>query len=387
MSGRWSGRRGGAANRWLDRRTAPLGARRGGVDAIGWPAAPYLLVALALSLVTACAPATPGGGATAATSPTAGGATFHNPIQLGGHDPWVIQDGDYYYLSESRADGSIWITKSTAQNLTDMTAAGVATRVWSRPLSAAPNCADVWAPELHRIGDRWVIYYAATTCGGNNALHRMFALESDTSDPMGTYHEAGQVTDSANRWAIDGTRFEFKGQAYFVWSGWAGETDGPQNLYIAAMSDPFTLVGQGVLISEPTYDWERRGAPINEGPEAIVTPDAVFLTYSASASWGDDYCLGMLTGRGDDLLDPAAWTKTPTAVFSRTDDVFGPGHASFTRSPDGTQDWIVYHSARASGSGWDRVLNAQPFGWADAAPVFGTPVSPAQALPVPSGQV
>jgi len=326
------------------------------------------------------------GSATTSTASTAGGATFHNPIQRGGQDPWVIQDGDYYYLSESRADGSIWVTRSIARNLTDITS-GMATRVWSRPLGAAPNCADVWAPELHHIGDRWVIYYAATTCGGNNAKHRMFALESDTSDPMGTYHEAGQVTDSANRWAIDGTRFEYKGQAYFVWSGWPGTTDGQQNLYIATMSDPFTLVGEGVLLSSPTYAWERRAMPINEGPEAIVTDDAVFLVYSASGSWTDDYCLGMLTGRGDDLLDPAAWTKTPEAVFAKTTDVFGPGHASFTRSPDGTQDWIVYHSARVSGSGWDRVVNAQPFTWAGGVPVFGAPVSPTVAQAVPSGQV
>jgi len=328
-----------------------------------------------------CGPADPTGGT------TTDGTTFRNPIEQTGQDPWVVQDGDFYYLSQSRTDGTIWVTRSAARNLTRMTHAGTTVQVWSRPLAGAPNCANVWAPELHHIGDRWVIYYAATTCSGDNALHRMFALASDTSDPMGTYHEAGQVTDSANRWAIDGTRFEFRGQAYFVWSGWPGTRNGRQNLYIAKMADPFTLVGEGVRLSEPTYDWERRGMPINEGPEAIVTGDAVFLVYSASGSWTNDYCLGMLTGRGPDLLDPAAWTKTPEPVFAKTKDVFGPGHASFVRSPDGTQDWIVYHSARFSGAGWDRIVNAQPFSWADGVPVFGSPISPTTAQPIPSGQV
>ena len=339
-------------------------------------------MAALLPLVVACT-----GGADGhqpSSSQTLVGPTFQNPIVETGQDPYVIQYNDYYYLIQSQF-GGIWITKSPKANLTDIAAAGLTVKVWSYP-SKGPNCADIWAPELHQMGDRWVIYYAATTCDANNDNHRMFALESDSSDPMGSYTDRGQVSDSANRWAIDGTSFSFKGQSYFVWSGWPGSTNGQQNLYIAKMLDPFTLEGEGVLLSQPTYDWERQAMPINEGPEALVKDDTVFLIYSASGSWTDDYCLGMLISRGDDLLDPAAWTKQPQPVFSGTDEVFGPGHASFVLSPDGTQDWIVYHSARYSGAGWDRIINAQPFQWVDGLPVFGTPMPSGTRQPVPSGQ-
>jgi GH43 family beta-xylosidase len=311
--------------------------------------------------------------------------TYENPIVGSGQDPWVIFYNDYYYLIQSQS-GGLWITKSAKDNLTDLALSGTTTKVWTPP-ATGPDCTDLWAPELHQIDGHWIIYYAATTCDANNANHRMFALQSTTDDPMGPYQDMGQVTDSNDRWAIDGTEFEYRGQAYFVWSGWPGTVDGQQNLYIAKMSDPFTLDGEGVLLSQPTYDWERQAMPINEGPEAIVKDDTVYLTFSASGSWTDDYCLGLLTGQGDDLLDPAVWTKTPDPVFSKTADVFGPGHASFVSSPDGTQDWMVYHSALFSGAGWTRVIDTQQFTWTDGRPNFGTPVSPGTSQSVPSGQL
>jgi GH43 family beta-xylosidase len=94
----------------------------------------------------------------------------------------------------------------------------------------------------------------------------------------------------------------------------------------------------------------------------------------------------MLTLHGDPA-DAKAWVKSAQPVFASTADVFGPGHASFTTSPDGTQPWIVYHSARFSGAGWDRVIDAQPFRWrADGSPDFGRPVPPEKPIRVPSGE-
>lgn len=308
---------------------------------------------------------------------------FTNPIKDVANDPYVIQDGSHYLLVES-AEGGIWITTSPEDNLTDLEQ-GERTRVWTPPADG-PNCRDVWAPELHRVESKWYIYYAATTCDRDNANHRMFVLESETDDPLGPYLDRGKIADDADRWAIDGARFEFGGRVYFAWSGWPAATDGQQNLYLAEMTSPTTLAGTGVLISEPTLDFERHTMPINEGPQALVTDENVFLVYSASASWTDDYGYGLLTGTGDDLLAPAAWKKTPHSVFAKTEDVFGPGHGSFVRSPDGEEDWMVYHSARYSGAGWDRIMNAQRFTWQDGVPDFGTPLGEAEQ-PLPSGQI
>ena len=46
-----------------------------------------------------------------------------------------------------------------------------------------------------------------------------------------------------------------------------------------------------------------------------------------------------------DLLNPNSWTKALKPVFCANEDTsqFGPGHNSFTSTPDGT-DILVYHA-------------------------------------------
>jgi GH43 family beta-xylosidase len=82
-----------------------------------------------------------------------------------------------------------------------------------------------------------------------------------------------------------------------------------------------------------------------------------------------------------------SWRKVKQPVFSRKDEVFGPGHASFTKSPDGKEDWIIYHAARHKGAGWDRNVRIQPFTWSSSGePIFGDPVPEGHELPIPSGR-
>jgi GH43 family beta-xylosidase len=129
------------------------------------------------------------------------------------------------------------------------------------------------------------IYFSATTCDGNNNNHSIFALQNNNADPFSrSFTFQGQVNDSTNTWAIDGTVFEHpSGQLYFIWSGWATSVPGPQLLYIAEMSDPLTISSQRVLISTPTYAWEQSGgAQINEGPEVTIQNNVISLVYSAS---------------------------------------------------------------------------------------------------------
>ena len=324
------------------------------------------------------------GAARGAASPSPSGPTFENPILSTGADPWVIRWQHHYLLAESR-DGGIWLTESPTDDLTGL-ASGTSHKIWTYP-STGPDSMDVWAPELHRIGDRWYVYFAATTADGDNANHRMFVLESASDDPMSAYTDRGRISDAADRWAIDGTTFSWHGKDYFVWSGWPGATDGQQNLYIARMASPTRIEGTGVLLSSPTLPWERKGMPIEEGPEALVHGGRLMLVYSASGSFTDDYCLGMLRLTGGDPLDPSSWTKSAKPVFASDADVTAPGHASFTTSPDGKQDWIVYHSARYPGAGWDRVIDTQRFTWhADGTPDFGEPIGSSTPQALPSGQ-
>ena len=54
---------------------------------------------------------------------------------------------------------------------------------------------------------------------------------------------------------------------------------------------------------------------------------------------------------------------------------YGVGHASFTTSPDGSENWIVYHGMSDPTNGWSaRNIRAQQFTWSeDGTPNFPRP--------------
>jgi GH43 family beta-xylosidase len=201
---------------------------------------------------------------------------------------------------------------------------------------------------------------------------------------LGPYVSAGKLALTPDRWAIDGTLLVHPKtkRLYYLWSGWEGTENTAQHLYICPMADPLTPSGERVKISSPELAWEKRGSggpgklpTINEGPQVLERNGTIHVVYSAAGSWCDDYCLGRLTlPPSGDPLSPSAWKKHHEPVFAKTTSVFGPGHCSFVREgKKNKQDWIVYHSARHAGSGWDRVIRAQTFQWEGDIPIFGAP--------------
>lgn len=295
-------------------------------------------------------------------------AEFTNPILPSGADPWVIRDGDTYYYCYSGGNG---VYVSAAKSLPEITPDG-GVKVYTAPENTMYS-AEYWAPELHKIKGKWYIYVAADD--GDNYNHRMYVLECTGDTPTDEFKMVGKLTDSTDKWAIDGTVLQYGGECYFVWSGWEGDVNVSQNIYIAHMKSPTEIDSERVLLSKPDLRFERQGGTpfINEGPVALLHGDSVHIIYSGSGSWSDYYCLGKLSFGGGDIMDPAAWTKSDKAVFERTDKVFGPGHCSFTTAPDDTV-WMVYHANEESGTGWGgRSVWIKPIEWDGDEPVLGTP--------------
>ena len=281
----------------------------------------------------------------------------------GGCDPWFYEHEGRYYYCYSQGNG---MGVKSADKLADLYFAE-GRRAYTAP-GGEMYSSDYWAPEMHFIDGGWDIYVAADD--GQKENHRMYVFPCEPPD--GDYVFEGKISDSTDRWAIDGTVLKYNGELWFIWSGWEGEIDGGQNLYIAHMDSPTHIDGKRVLISRPTLPWEKKGMAINEGPEILYRGDKVFLAFSASGSWTDDYCIGMLTLVGDPGKK-IGWAKNPLPVFKKADTAFGPGHCSFVQS--GGIDYIVYHANVVSGTGWnDRSIRIQPFSFFAGAPVFGTPL-------------
>jgi GH43 family beta-xylosidase len=319
--------------------------------------------------------------------------TFTNPLFPSGADPWIIwKDGYYYYTNTSGS--RLFLRKG--KNLDDLKVS-IGKTIWTPPAGTSYS-KEIWAPELHFVQGKWYMYFAADD--GTNKNHRMYVVENTSSDPMeGTWVFKGKVSDPSDKWAIDGSVFEYSGKLYMVWSGWEGDVDGQQNIYIAGMKNPWTIEGDRVRISAPEYDWEKIGdlnrvevphVNVNEGPVSLVHNGKLFLIFSASGCWTDSYCLGMLTFTGkDDLLNPASWIKNPYPVFRQKPDsrAYAPGHNSFFSSPDGVENWILYHANSDAGQGCGRYRSprAQKFTWKDdGTPDFGEPLSAGIPVEIPS---
>jgi GH43 family beta-xylosidase len=315
-----------------------------------------------------------------------------NPLLPSGPDPWITtKDGYYYYMNTTGR--TLEIRKT--QKISELASAPPKV-VWRAPESG-PYSKDVWAPELHFLRGKWYIYFAADA--GQNESHRIYALENASPDPTaGEWVMKGKVSDPTDRWAIDATVFEHNGKLYMAWSGWAGETNGRQDIYIAEMSDPWTIKGKRIRLSSPELPWERTEkasktrVDVDEGPEFLEHGGKIFLVYSAGGCWTDGYALGMLTTSASaDLLNAKSWKKTnsPILASSESAKAFGPGHNGFFQSPDGKEDWIIYHANPGPGMGCGnrRAPHVQRFTWnSDGTPNFGRPVEAGRDIPAPSGE-
>ncbi|MDR2627723.1 MAG: family 43 glycosylhydrolase [Dysgonamonadaceae bacterium] len=335
--------------------------------------------------------------------------TFTNPITAI-PDPWIIKHDGYYYICKAQGNG-INISRSNK-----LSAISATKSVWKCPSDGSNkpwNIAHVWAPELHRIDGKWYIYYAAGRPHAETNSYqyqRSGVLRAKTDDPMGEWEDMGMLytgdvyqegiapTAGNTNYAIDLGVFRLNGQLYAVWSGYpAGSSE--QKLYIAQMSNPYTISSSRTVISSATQSWERYSATINEGPAFLKNTEKgkFFVVYSCNGSWTKQYRLGYVV-LNDTLADPTKtsnWTKSASEVFYRCDDtssrdgVNGVGHCSFTKSPDDSEDWIVYHVKNRNDNTWEsgRSTFIQQFTWkADGTPDFGTPVGWGEAVALPSGE-
>ena len=280
---------------------------------------------------------------------------FTNPL-MQGQDPQVeFRDGMFNLV---QSDGcTIRLRQSS-------TLGGLATAADQIVLS--PGCGNLWAPEIHRFGDRWYLYYTLDSGGSL----RVFVAESEGTSPTGPYTSRGILV--SGYWNIDGSVFAGPdGRLYFVCSGIPKAS---QYILIAPMSNPYTLSGPPVTVSTPDRPWELNGT-VNEGPFGFTHNGRTFIVYSASGCWTDDYCLGLLTLTGTNPLDPNAWTKSGP-VFTKQPGAYGPGHNGVFADGAG-QWWNIYHANNLTnqGCGGYRQIRIQRVSWdSDNLPVFGSPV-------------
>lgn len=314
------------------------------------------------------------------------GALFHN--------------GMYYYIRGVDDKICLWALK----DITEITHEPTKT-IW--PVDDSQSYSHIWDPQIHYINGKWYVYFSMDD--GDSDNRQLHVLENASPDPLeGEFVLKGKIsTDPHNNLAIYGHPFVHKGKLYLLWSGWKNKRifEEMQCLYIAEMSDPWTLASERVLISEPKYEWEcqwvgtdgnKAAYPVyvNEMPFLFHSrdKDKLLVYYSASANWTPYHCIGLLVTSADsDPLSPASWTKLSEPVFRQSpeNNAYAPGNICFVPSPD-YKEWYMLYLVRNSLHDMlmvdSRSLRMQPIGWdEEGLPLLGKPAKEGEVFRKPSG--
>lgn len=249
-----------------------------------------------------------------------------------------------------------------------------------------------WSSEIHKLDGKWYVYYTAASVGTDNNTQRNYVIESSDANPLtDTWTFKGQmVNSSADYYATNPTVTEINGTRYFLYAGRASASETSLNIYISAMTNPWTLSGSRTEI----YTSEDLSGTVNgEAPSVLVSSDKVFLTYTANGCGTEHGKTGLMYM--DDLtknpLLVSSWTKVGTPVFDDHPEVsaFNPNHQTFFKSPDGTEVWFSY-TARFDDGPWcdnHRTTRAQKLTFdANGMPQFGTIAEMGKPMAAPKGE-
>lgn len=280
-------------------------------------------------------------------------ADYANPLIKERADPYVVrgEDGYFYFTASYPAYGNVNKGYDRIILRQSSTVAGLANAeektIWQAHASGI-MAKHIWAPEMHYIGGKWYIFFAAGASTDVWAI-RPYVLQCD-GDPMtGKWTECGQMqaasddTDSFRSFSLDMTYFENGGKHYVIWA----EIKGDSSLFMAEINpaEPWKLISKPILLTKPEYSWELVNHRVNEGAAVLKVNGRVYVFFSASGT-GSEYCVGrMWADENADLMNTASWHKEKNAVLSTSDldGESGPGHNSFVTDENGNL-LIVYHA-------------------------------------------
>lgn len=222
---------------------------------------------------------------------------------------------------------------------------------WSAPVDAMPRLpswarrygSDIWAPEVMKIGDRYVMYFSARHARKMRPDGQTLCVGVAVADaPEGPFRAQGEpLTCGGNVGAIDASPFR-DGEDLWLYVKTDGNCCGvPTGIIAQRLSqDGLSLAGEPQLLSGVTNDqpWEGK---VVEAPQMIKRGPVYWLFYSANDYSNDKYATGyaMCKTPAGPCLDAG---ENPVLKSEAGDPpLVGPGHQSLFEI-DGDM-WIAYH--------------------------------------------
>jgi len=204
----------------------------------------------------------------------------------------------------------------------------------------AANGGRNWAPELHRVGDKFIVYF--TTVNGANVLSIGAA---HATDPLGPYTETDGPLVQHPQGVIDATYFYSGGKPYLIYKIDGNSQGKPTPMLIRELRADGLEFANGSaevqLLVNQGGTWE---GGVVEAPWVVKRDGFHYMFYSGNV-YDHRYRTGV--ARSKNLMGP--YEKLGPPILGNNERWVGPGHGTVI-SVQGL-DYFVYHAWTNAGNG------------------------------------
>lgn len=284
-------------------------------------------------------------------------------------DPCMLKyNGKYYFVATRDAGGQTVLNIRVADTID-----GIATATDNEIYSN--GTALIWAPEIHNIDGKLMIFFAAGNVWNHVQSHVMVLGENRNATLASVWAAPVRIMKQdgtnliENGITLDMTAFKWNNKWYYAWSQRIIDTRAESgtdygfesaNIYIAEFdpSDPAKLTSDTSVIAKPVYGWERTTADVDEGPFTIVNDGKLYMTIATNGT-NTSYGIKLLTlTENGNPLNSEDWVTKGYPILATAMNIAepGPGHSSFTVDENG-DPVLVYHWGRNGGGRTTTVKN------------------------------
>lgn len=241
-------------------------------------------------------------------------------------DPSVLVAGGHLYAFGTNGPaGTIQVLHSTDLEHWEIRTGGL------RSLPDWAQAGRTWAPSVHRIGSRYVMYYAVQT----RSTSKQCISVATSSAPAGPYLDTSTgplVCQADVGGSIDPDAYtDGSGFAHLIWKSDSFTTDQPAQIWSQYLgADGTSLLREPFLMLTADQGWQD---DVIENPSMVRTGDAWYLVYSGNHWDTDRYATAYATCSSEN--GPCASPSDPV-LLSGTATTTGTGGAQVFRLGDGT---------------------------------------------------
>lgn len=295
---------------------------------------------------------------------------YRNPvIDYSLPDPSVVRGDDgFFYLYATEDIRNLPIHRS--KNLTDWEYVGTAFTDQTRPDFEEKG--GIWAPDINKIGGKYVLYYSMSAWGGEWTCGIGCATADNPAGPFTDHGKMFRSNEIGVKNSIDPFYIEDSGRKYLFWGSFRG-------IYAVELSDDGLSVKEGEVprkvagtAYEGTYIHKKGGyyylfASIGSCCEGLRS------TYTTVVGRSKDLLGPYVDKEGNRMLD-----NCHEILIHKNDSFVGTGHNSEIVSDKDGNDWMLYHAVSVENPD-GRVLMLDRVDWQGGWPVVAGDVPSAES--------